>query len=58
LSLSDPESNDGTTVTMLGYDGLLKWSPGTPGMDIYMPLFTPSNIPCQWAWVFKIDNVN
>lgn len=43
-------------VTMLGYNGKVKYSVSGNKLTITPPGINPANIPCQYAWVFKIGN--
>ncbi|XP_041363588.1 alpha-L-fucosidase-like isoform X2 [Gigantopelta aegis] len=55
LILADPQVAMDTTVSLLGYSGSLKYKPGaTGGIEIYVPQLTIANIPCDWAWTFKM----
>ena len=40
-----------TNVTMLGYDGVLKWEQHPDGLKITMP----KKKPCEFAYGFKIE---
>ncbi|KAK7090735.1 alpha-L-fucosidase-like [Littorina saxatilis] len=59
LPLGAPTPTDSTSVTLLGYnedipwEGLLK----APGIIILPPALSVQEIPCLWAWVFKITNI-
>ena len=48
-----------TTVTMLGYKDSLKWDSRAPavGIVVHVPAIHENEMPCQWAWTFKLDNV-
>lgn len=41
-------------VTLLGYNGKVKYSSGNNKLIITPPAISPANNPCQFAWVFKI----
>ncbi|MCE5347383.1 MAG: alpha-L-fucosidase [Bacteroidales bacterium] len=49
--ISKPES-----VSMLGYNGKVKYSASGNKIAITPPVITPANIPCQYAWVFEVKN--
>lgn len=49
--ISKPES-----VTMLGYNGKVKYSVSSNKLTITPPVITPANNPCNYAWVFKVKN--
>ncbi len=44
-------------VSLLGYNGPVAASGGRQGISITPPSVTPNTIPCQHAWVFKLENV-
>ena len=48
-----------TTVTMLGYKDSLKWDSRAPakGIVVHVPAIHENEMPCKWAWTFKLDNV-
>lgn len=47
-----------TVVSLLGYQGKLSWTPDKKrGMMIMLPNLAPSEIPGQWAWVFKLEGL-
>ncbi len=43
-------------VTMLGYNGKVKYTVSKNKIAITPPLITPADNPCQYAWVFKVKN--
>jgi alpha-L-fucosidase len=43
-------------VTMLGYNGKVKYSISGNNITIIPPAITPATNPCNYAWVFKIKN--
>lgn len=49
--LSKPES-----VSMLGYNGKVKYSLRGNKLIITPPLVNPANNPCNYAWVFKVKS--
>jgi len=58
LLLTVPITSAGTTVTMLGVAGSLNWtSLGSTGLVITLPSLTPATLPCQYAWSFRLTNV-
>ena len=59
VKLGAPYPSPSTTVTMLGLPQQpLKWSKLSPGgMVISMPILSPPQMPCQWAWTLKITNL-
>jgi alpha-L-fucosidase len=42
-------------VTMLGYNGKIRYSHQGTQLKIKSPSITPADNPCRYAWVFKID---
>jgi len=60
LILGAVSSTPQTTVSMLGYEVSLKWSSrgAAGGIVVSVPAIPENKMPCQWAWVFKLDHVN
>ncbi|XP_066494412.1 tissue alpha-L-fucosidase [Tiliqua scincoides] len=58
LTLPSPVSSGSTEVTMLGFSMPLKWKafPGK-GLQIMLPLATPSLLPLQYGWTLKLVGV-
>ncbi len=48
-----------TRITMLGVPGQsLTWEKYSGGgIVVTLPLLSPALLPCQWAWVLKIENL-
>ncbi len=44
-----------TNVGLLGYDGTVKWHTSEDGISIQPPSVNPANVPCDYAWVFRIS---
>jgi alpha-L-fucosidase len=42
-------------VTMVGYNGKVKYSASGGKVTISLPAVSPATIPCQYAWAFKIS---
>lgn len=59
LELDAPHSTDQTRVSMLGLSVDIKWKPRSEekGIVIEMPTVPVTQIPSQWAWVFKLTGV-
>ncbi|XP_046581905.1 alpha-L-fucosidase-like [Haliotis rubra] len=58
LELAVPQAGPATTVTLLGYPGHFDFQAGaTSGMTITVPAIPSDRMPCQWVWVFKLDNL-
>jgi len=58
LSLKIPDPISGTAITMLGYDKKLEWSKDNGILKIKTPDINPDEMPCRYAYVFKISAVN
>lgn len=43
-------------VTVLGYNGKVKYSVSGNKLIIYPPALSPATNPCQYAWTYKISN--
>jgi alpha-L-fucosidase len=46
-----------TKVSLLGFDGTVRWREMGNGMCVYPPDLNPATNPCRFAWVFKISDV-
>ncbi|XP_014779792.1 alpha-L-fucosidase isoform X2 [Octopus bimaculoides] len=58
LELGVPKPSQDTLVTWLGYqEGDIKWTVSGNNIIIEIPKVYPHQLPCQWAWVFKIQNL-
>ena len=59
LILAAVSSSPQMMVTMLGYGASLKWNSRGPdeGIVVHVPALADNEMPCQWAWVFKLDNL-
>jgi len=58
LVLKSPTPTATTKVTMLGYSGTVAWHMSGTTMNIMMPLFNEYTRPCEWAWVFKLEQLS
>jgi len=60
LILAAVTSTTQTKVSMLGYEPSMKWTSREPsgGIVIHVPAINKNEMPCDWAWVFKLDNVH
>nr|CAB3247395.1 alpha-L-fucosidase-like [Phallusia mammillata] len=57
LKLGEPVSmGTESKVTMLGWANALAWSVSGKEIHISFPDATVSELPCQWAWVVKLQN--
>jgi len=58
LTLGAVTSTSTTTVSLLGYPGMLSFNVRpTGGIDVMIPAISADMMPCQWAWVFKLNNL-
>jgi alpha-L-fucosidase len=44
------------SVSMLGFNGKVKYSASGSKLTITPPAINPGNSPCQYAWVFMVKN--
>lgn len=60
LSLGVPIPTEATNITLLGLpDVKFPWKQmsADKGIIITIPPLSVSDLPCQWAWVFRMTNV-
>ncbi|XP_067676716.1 alpha-L-fucosidase-like [Haliotis asinina] len=58
FQLTRPIPNDNTVVSLLGYSGTFSYTNAAgQGININIPAIPANAMPCKWAWVFKITNV-
>lgn len=43
-------------VEMLGYKGAVRWRYANGTLQVQVPAMDPNNMPCNYAWVFKLKN--
>jgi len=57
--LSAPTPTPDTRVSLLGYQGQVTWSktPKPRGLNVNIPIIPFNKMPCQYAWVFKFENL-
>ena len=60
LVLGAPVPTSKTTVTLLGYAHPIPWKSlqSSKGMLLAIPPITFSEMPCKWAWTFRLDNLS
>ena len=60
LILAAVTSTTQTTVSMLGYEPSIEWSNYGPsgGIIVHVPAISVDEMPCDWAWVFKLQHVS
>ncbi|MGB7323710.1 MAG: alpha-L-fucosidase [Rubripirellula sp.] len=58
LTLRNVAANATATVTMLGHSEPLAWKQVGEDVIIDVPRMNPSRMPCDYAWTFKISDVN
>ena len=58
FQLGAPQPSPQTKVTLLGYPQPITWSwAQLAGLQINVPVIPFDEMPCQWAWVFRLDNL-
>jgi alpha-L-fucosidase len=57
--IPSPKFSSNTTVSLLGYNGPIsvKGQEGQPGLTITPPQLSPSQLPCDYSYSFKLVNV-
>lgn len=60
LHLGAPIGTSKTSVALIGYKGKeFSWKPASDkgGLLVSVPGIAVNDLPCKWAWVFKLENV-
>ena len=58
LRLGAPVASSQTKITLLGYPDAFKYTQEpSQGLIISIPVIPFYDMPCQWAWVFKLTNL-
>ena len=60
LKLAVPYTTGKTGVTLLGYPGVIGWKAPAEtkvGINIKIPVIPFNKQPCNYAWVFKMTNL-
>ena len=57
LTLKDVAAPKGSAVTMLGVPGTLAWKQQGKDLVITTPALTVDQLPCRYAYAFKIAGV-
>ena len=57
LELEAAKPAPGTEVTLLGYNGVVRWQIQGNRLVIEVPQLTVDRLPCRYAWVLKIPGV-
>jgi alpha-L-fucosidase len=58
VTLGSPVAGDDTTITLLGYDQPLDYTVVSNGINVTFPSLTESELPCQWAWTLRLENLS
>ena len=59
LTLGAANPTAQTVVSLLGYHGTVSWNKRAGGgIEILMPILAENQMPCKWAWVFKLVGLN
>lgn len=57
IELRDIQVEPGTEITLLGYDKALEWEQKGKNIEVYFPKLSIYEIPCEYAWTIKIENI-
>lgn len=57
LTLKGVKLSNRSKVSLLGYEKNLKWTQQGANVVIEVPYLTASEVPCQYAWTFKISDI-
>lgn len=58
ITLKDVQTNSKTKITLLGYDKKLTWKQKGKDIVITVPLIPYDEVPCEYAWTLRLENVN
>jgi alpha-L-fucosidase len=58
LMVKDVQLKSGSKVEMLGYNKSIKWKQKGKNVEIEVPALTASEVPCEFAWTFKLNGVS
>ena len=60
IILGAPHVSPTTEVTMLGYNSSISWKTisSSIGIIIDVSQFVAASLPTQWAWTFKLTNLD
>jgi alpha-L-fucosidase len=56
--VKDVQLKSGSKVEMLGYNKSIKWKQKGKNVEIEVPALTASEVPCEFAWTFKLNGVS
>jgi len=57
VALGSAAANDDTTIYLVGYDQPLDFITVGTGTNVTLPTLTESQMPCQWAWSLRFENL-
>lgn len=57
LVVKDVQLQAGATVEMLGYSEKVSWKQKGKNVVINVPALTASEVPCEFAWTFKLSGI-
>ena len=58
LILRGVVAKPGCRVSMLGVEEPLKWNQVGEDLVIQVPVMTPSEVPCDYAWTLRVSEIN
>lgn len=56
IVIRDIHPDSSARISMLGYEPALNWARTKDGIRVEIPALVPGEIPCNHAWVVKIEN--
>ena len=57
ITLGAPVPSSTTVISMLGYSGNFDWKPYAGGIQITIPTISINELPCNDAWVLKLEGL-
>jgi alpha-L-fucosidase len=55
--LNSIQPTNGASVSLLGYEGSLKWEKVGKGFSVELPQDVQTNPPCDYAWTIRISEI-
>ena len=57
VKLTAPKTTSSTKINLIGYKGDIQWVDSSEGLVIDLSAVNPAEIHSEWAWSFKLTNL-